>query len=133
MQTYGFDGVDIDLENGINATYMTQALRSSPQRRARPSSSRWLPDDRHAVDVERVLPDGPEREDILTVVNMQYTTAARCWAATARSTARARSTSMTASPGIQLQGRPSPRPQVGLGLPASTMRGRQRLTFSPPS
>lgn len=28
MQTYGFDGVDIDLENGLNATYMTQALRS---------------------------------------------------------------------------------------------------------
>jgi chitinase len=28
MQTYGFDGVDIDLENGVNATYMAQALRS---------------------------------------------------------------------------------------------------------
>jgi chitinase len=28
MNTYGFDGVDIDLENGINATYMTQALKS---------------------------------------------------------------------------------------------------------
>ncbi|WP_268254376.1 glycosyl hydrolase family 18 protein, partial [Streptomyces capoamus] len=28
MQTYGFDGVDIDLENGLNATYMTQALRA---------------------------------------------------------------------------------------------------------
>ena len=28
MQEYGFDGVDIDLENGLNATYMTQALRS---------------------------------------------------------------------------------------------------------
>jgi chitinase len=28
MQTYGFDGVDIDLENGLNSTYMSQALRS---------------------------------------------------------------------------------------------------------
>ena len=27
MQTYGFDGVDIDLENGLNSTYMTQALQ----------------------------------------------------------------------------------------------------------
>ncbi len=27
MQTYGFDGVDIDLENGINVTYMTSALQ----------------------------------------------------------------------------------------------------------
>ncbi|MDQ1714755.1 MAG: hypothetical protein QOC60_700, partial [Frankiaceae bacterium] len=28
MQTYAFDGVDIDLENGVNPTYMTQALNS---------------------------------------------------------------------------------------------------------
>ncbi|MEU3923520.1 glycosyl hydrolase family 18 protein, partial [Streptomyces sp. NPDC029004] len=28
MQEYGFDGVDIDLENGLNSTYMTQALKS---------------------------------------------------------------------------------------------------------
>jgi chitinase len=28
MQEYGFDGVDIDLENGLNPTYMGQALRS---------------------------------------------------------------------------------------------------------
>ncbi len=27
MQTYGFDGVDIDLENGLNATFMADALR----------------------------------------------------------------------------------------------------------
>jgi chitinase len=28
MNQYGFKGVDIDLENGLNATYMTQALNS---------------------------------------------------------------------------------------------------------
>ncbi|GAB7038752.1 MULTISPECIES: chitinase [Catenuloplanes] len=28
IQSYGFDGVDIDLENGLNPTYMAQALRS---------------------------------------------------------------------------------------------------------
>ena len=28
MAEYGFDGVDIDLENGLNPTYMAQALRS---------------------------------------------------------------------------------------------------------
>jgi chitinase len=28
MAGYGFDGVDIDLENGLNPTYMAQALRS---------------------------------------------------------------------------------------------------------
>jgi len=35
MTTYGFDGVDIDLENGLNATYMTQALRSLSTKAAR--------------------------------------------------------------------------------------------------
>ena len=29
MQQYGFDGVDIDLENGVNPTYMGQALHSA--------------------------------------------------------------------------------------------------------
>jgi chitinase len=28
MQSYGFDGVDIDLENGLNPTFMAQALRN---------------------------------------------------------------------------------------------------------
>ncbi len=28
MSTYGFDGVDIDLENGVNPTFMAQALRN---------------------------------------------------------------------------------------------------------
>ncbi len=28
MQEYGFTGIDIDLENGLNPTYMTQALRA---------------------------------------------------------------------------------------------------------
>src|SRR5256886_15663770 len=28
MRSFGFDGVDIDLENGLNATAMAQALRS---------------------------------------------------------------------------------------------------------
>ncbi|HWD78283.1 MAG TPA: glycosyl hydrolase family 18 protein [Kribbella sp.] len=28
LRTYGFDGIDIDLENGVNAQYLGQALRS---------------------------------------------------------------------------------------------------------
>lgn len=28
MDEYGFDGVDIDLENGLDSTYMTKALRA---------------------------------------------------------------------------------------------------------
>ena len=30
MQTFGFDGVDIDLENGLNPTFMAQALHDEP-------------------------------------------------------------------------------------------------------
>ncbi|WP_259405470.1 glycosyl hydrolase family 18 protein [Microbispora sp. H10830] len=67
MRTYGFDGVDIDLENGLNATYMAQALRE--------------------------LRTKAGVKDILTVVNMQYYNSGGCSAATRRSTARGRWTS----------------------------------------
>jgi len=32
MEEYGFDGVDIDLEHGINARYMEKALRRLSQK-----------------------------------------------------------------------------------------------------
>ncbi len=41
MSTYGFDGVDIDLENGVNPTYMAQALHSIASAKAGSRSSRW--------------------------------------------------------------------------------------------
>ena len=54
MQTYGFDGVDIDLENGLNPTYMAQALRSlSREGGLGPRHHDGAADDRHAVDVGR--------------------------------------------------------------------------------
>ena len=37
MQEYGFNGVDIDLENGINSTYMTKALQAA----LREGGRRW--------------------------------------------------------------------------------------------
>jgi hypothetical protein len=40
MSTYGFDGVDIDLENGVNPTYMAQRCTRSP-RRIPARSSPW--------------------------------------------------------------------------------------------
>ena len=35
MEEYGFDGVDIDLEHGINARYMEKALRRLSQKAER--------------------------------------------------------------------------------------------------
>lgn len=63
MQTYGFDGVDIDLENGLNATYMSQALRSlSTKAGFVPGHHHGPADHRHAVHVELLLPDRAEHQ-----------------------------------------------------------------------
>ncbi|WP_264483419.1 chitinase [Streptomyces pinistramenti] len=72
MDDYGFNGVDIDLENGLNSTYMTQALKAV-----------------HAAHSDVVVTMAPQTidmqspqneyfktalgiKDFLTAVNMQY-------------------------------------------------------------
>lgn len=73
MQTYGFDGVDIDLENGLNATYMTQALRSLS---AKAGSSLIITMAPQTIDMQSTsntyFQTALNIKDILTVVNMQY-------------------------------------------------------------
>lgn len=73
MQTYGFDGVDIDLENGLNPTYMTQALRSLA---AKAGSSLVLTMAPQTIDMQSTsngyFQTALNVKDILTVVNMQY-------------------------------------------------------------
>ena len=49
MDEYGFDGVDIDLENGLNSTYMTQALKSAAAKAGRRRRDDGAADHRHAV------------------------------------------------------------------------------------
>ncbi|MGV9309241.1 chitinase [Nonomuraea sp. NPDC003727] len=73
MQAYGFDGVDIDLENGLNATYMAQALRSL---RAKAGSGLIITMAPQTIDMQST---GAEYfklalsiKDILTVVHTQY-------------------------------------------------------------
>ncbi|MBW8818524.1 MAG: carbohydrate binding domain-containing protein, partial [Streptomyces sp.] len=73
MQTYGFDGVDIDLENGLNATYMSQALRSLS---AKAGAGLILTMAPQTIDMQSTsnayFQTALNVKDILTVVNMQY-------------------------------------------------------------
>ncbi|MFC4057619.1 chitinase [Planomonospora corallina] len=73
IREYGFDGVDIDLENGLNATYMAQALRALHARTGPGLIITMAP---QTIDMQST---GAEYfklalsiKDILTVVHTQY-------------------------------------------------------------
>ncbi|MER7206519.1 cellulose binding domain-containing protein [Streptosporangium sp. NPDC000239] len=119
MQNYGFDGVDIDLENGLNATYMGQALRSL---RAKAGSDLIITMAPQTIDMQS---PGAEYfklalniKDILTVVHTQYYNSGSMlgcdkMAAYSQGTVNF----MTALACIQLENGLRP-DQVALGLPA---------------
>ncbi|MEU6506922.1 glycosyl hydrolase family 18 protein [Streptomyces sp. NPDC046942] len=120
MQTYGFDGVDIDLENGLNATYMTQALRALS---AKAGSSLILTMAPQTIDMQSTsnsyFQTALNVKDILTVVNMQYYNSGSMLGCDGKVYSQGSVDFLTALACIQLQGGLSPS-QVGLGLPAST-------------
>ncbi|MFJ5269034.1 chitinase [Streptomyces sp. NPDC088358] len=120
MQTYGFDGVDIDLENGLNATYMTQALRSLA---SRAGSSLIITMAPQTIDMQSTsnayFQTALNIKDILTVVNMQYYNSGSMLGCDGKVYSQGSVDFLTALACIQLQGGLAPS-QVGLGLPAST-------------
>ncbi|MFJ3303215.1 chitinase [Streptomyces sp. NPDC086549] len=120
MQTYGFDGVDIDLENGLNATYMSQALRSLS---AKAGSSLILTMAPQTIDMQSTsntyFQTALNVKDILTVVNMQYYNSGSMLGCDGKVYSQGSVDFLTALACIQLEGGLSPS-QVGLGLPAST-------------
>ncbi|GGW32231.1 chitinase [Streptomyces galilaeus] len=120
MQTYGFDGVDIDLENGLNATYMTQALRSLS---AQAGPSLILTMAPQTIDMQSTsnsyFQTALNVKDILTVVNMQYYNSGSMLGCDGKVYSQGSVDFLTALACIQLEGGLSPS-QVGLGLPAST-------------
>lgn len=73
IQEYGFDGVDIDLENGLNPTYMAQALRSL---RSRVGPSLIITMAPQTIDMQSPSVSyfklALDIRDILTVVHTQY-------------------------------------------------------------
>ncbi|MER6351552.1 glycoside hydrolase family 18 protein [Streptomyces sp. NPDC001634] len=120
MQTYGFDGVDIDLENGLNATYMTQALR---QLSTKAGSSLIITMAPQTIDMQSTsnayFQTALNIKDILTVVNTQYYNSGSMLGCDGKVYSQGSVDFLTALACIQLEGGLSPS-QVGLGVPAST-------------
>ncbi|BDH08074.1 chitinase [Streptomyces seoulensis] len=120
MQTYGFDGVDIDLENGLNPTYMTQALRSLA---SKAGSSLIITMAPQTIDMQSTsgsyFQTALNIKDILTVVNMQYYNSGSMLGCDGKVYSQGSVDFLTALACIQLEGGLAPS-QVGIGVPAST-------------
>ncbi|MGI5480976.1 chitinase [Streptomyces lavendofoliae] len=120
MQEYGFNGVDIDLEHGINSTYLTKALR---QLSAKAGPGMVLTMAPQTIDMQST---GTEYfktalavKDILTVVNMQYYNSGSMLGCDGKVYSQGSVDFLTALACIQLEGGLDAS-QVGLGVPAST-------------
>uniref|UniRef100_UPI000A36E426 chitinase n=1 Tax=Amycolatopsis lexingtonensis TaxID=218822 RepID=UPI000A36E426 len=118
IANYGFDGVDIDLENGINATYMGQALRSIYN-----GGGKVITMAPQTIDMQSTQGGYFQLalgiKDILTVVNMQYYNSGTMLGCNGSVYAQGTVDFLTALACIQLQGGLRA-DQVGLGLPASS-------------
>ncbi|MEU7985508.1 cellulose binding domain-containing protein [Streptosporangium canum] len=119
MQSYGFDGVDIDLENGLNSTYMGQALRAL---RAKAGAGLIITMAPQTIDMQST---GAEYfklalniKDILTVVHTQfYNSGSMLGCDQMAAYSQGTVNFMTALACIQLENGLRP-DQVALGLPA---------------
>ncbi|WP_030613733.1 chitinase [Streptomyces sclerotialus] len=120
MREYGFNGVDIDLENGLNPTYMTQALRSLSQKAGSGLVITMAP---QTIDMQSTsgsyFRTALNIKDILTVVNMQYYNSGSMLGCDGKVYSQGSVDFLTALACIQLEGGLDPS-QVGIGVPAST-------------
>ncbi|MEU8433418.1 glycoside hydrolase family 18 protein [Streptomyces sp. NPDC029216] len=119
MQEYGFSGIDIDLENGLNPTYMTQALRALA---AKAGPSLVLTMAPQTIDMQSTqggyFKTALAVKDILTVVNMQYYNSGAMNGCDGKVYTQGSVDFLTALACIQLEGGLDPS-QVGIGVPAS--------------
>ncbi|GII60803.1 hypothetical protein Skr01_08880 [Sphaerisporangium krabiense] len=119
MQSYGFDGVDIDLENGLNATYMADALRKL---RAKAGADLIITMAPQTIDMQSTgmtyFQLALAIKDILTVVHTQfYNSGSMLGCDQSQAYSQGTVNFMTALACIQLENGLRP-DQVALGLPA---------------
>jgi chitodextrinase len=111
--------VDIDLENGVNATYMAQALQSLSSKAGSGLIITLAP---QTIDMQSTgmayFQLALNIKSILTLVNMQYYNSGSMNGCNGQVYSEGTEDFMTALACIQLQGGLRP-DQVGLGLPAS--------------
>ncbi|GLV95622.1 chitinase [Streptomyces lavendulae subsp. lavendulae] len=119
MQEYGFTGIDIDLENGLNPTYMTQALRALS---AKAGPSLVITMAPQTIDMQSTqggyFKTALNIKDILTVVNMQYYNSGSMNGCDGKVYSQGSVDFLTALACIQLEGGLDAS-QVGIGVPAS--------------
>jgi chitinase len=119
MNTFGFDGVDIDLENGINVTYMTNALNQIASQK--PGAIITMAP--QTIDMQSqgnaYFQVALNIRSVLTIVNMQYYNSGSMLGCDQMNPySQATENFLTALACIQLQSALRP-DQIGLGLPAS--------------
>lgn len=119
VKQYGFDGVDIDLENGVNPTYLASALE---QLESDVGSSLIITLAPQTVDTQSTGDDyfqlALDIKSILTMINTQYYNSGSMNGCDGNVYAEGTENFMTALACTELSGGLSPS-QVGLGLPAS--------------
>ncbi|HEV3168736.1 MAG TPA: glycosyl hydrolase family 18 protein [Actinocrinis sp.] len=120
MTSYGFDGVDIDLENGVTPTYMAQALNSL---HSMVGSSLIITLAPQTIDMYQTTSDyfalALDIKSILTISYTQYYNSGTMNGCDGNVYAEGTENFATAQACFQLQNGLSPA-QVGLGFPASS-------------
>jgi chitinase len=120
LREYGFDGVDIDLENGVNAQYMGQALQSLRSSFGTGLVITMAP---QTIDMQSTSFEyfklALNIKDILSIVNVQYYNSGSMNGCNGQVYSQGSVDFITAQACIMLQNGLRP-DQVGLGLPASS-------------
>jgi chitinase len=120
IQQYGFNGVDVDLENGVDPTYMASALE---QLESDVGSNLIITLAPQTVDTQSTGDDYFELaldiKSILTMINTQYYNSGTMNGCDGNVYAEGTENFITALACTELEGGLSPA-QVGVGLPAST-------------